>query len=233
MRHITTIKDMDPYFKIDVNTRAIINKSTNKTAVMQFDHNSERFTFSLPKIIENHDMLECDSITVHYLNIDLTTNEKITGIYPITDIRIDPEDETKAYCTWLLSRNVTNQAGALSFLLRFECVDDAGNITYSWSTDIFKGISVSAGIDNTDEVYEQSVDVLEQWKKDLDNKYVTSDKLSKVATSGSYNDLKDKPETLRGKYNDLTDKPTSETWTFTLSDNSTVTKTIVTAVTAS
>ncbi len=169
MEHFTMITDADPYFEIDVNTRAIINKSSTKTAVMQYDHNSERFTFSLPRFIENHDMTECDVIAVHYLNVSLTTKETISGIYEIKDITIDPTDESKVICTWLLSRNVTNQAGALSFILRFQCNDADGNITYSWSTDTFKGIAVTAGINNTDEIYTEYADVLNQWKLEIDN----------------------------------------------------------------
>ena len=62
MKHSTHIKDADPYFEIKTDTREIINKSKTKTKIMQYDHNSERFTFSLPRFIEGHDMLECDSI---------------------------------------------------------------------------------------------------------------------------------------------------------------------------
>ena len=107
----------------------------------------------------------------------------------------------------------------------------------------------------------------------LDNKpdlsvYALSSNLATVATSGSYNDLNDKPTlatvATSGSYNDLIDKPTiptatsqldndsnfitnaaltgyattsdvstaissqtKETWTFTLSDGSTVTKSVV------
>lgn len=38
--------------------------------------------------------------------------------------------------------------------------------------------------------------------------YVESDDLAEVATSGSYNDLSDKPTLFSGNYNDLSNKPT-------------------------
>lgn len=163
MQHTQKVNDRDPYFEIDAVTRKIVNKSSSKVSVIQYDHNSERFTFSLPRYIEDHDMLESTKAEVHYI----CAKSQTKGIYEMTDLAVDPEDENKVICTWLLSQNVTLETGAINFLLRFSCVAEDGTLEYAWNTAIFTGISVDTGIYNTEAIIEQYADILEQWKKDL------------------------------------------------------------------
>ena len=49
MSHIHEVNDSDNKFIVDGISRAIKNTSTSKTTVMQFDHNSEVFTFEIPR----------------------------------------------------------------------------------------------------------------------------------------------------------------------------------------
>jgi hypothetical protein len=162
MSHINKIADKDPCFEVDPITRAIKNVSRTKTAVMQFDHNSERFTFALPRYIEGHDMAEVTKAEVHYLNVDAA------GVYPMNDIAVDEEHADKITCSWLISQNATMKPGALHFLLRFVCLSSDGSIEYAWHTGTFTGISVSAGMNNLADVVEEvENDITAQWKAEL------------------------------------------------------------------
>jgi hypothetical protein len=165
MQHTHKINDRDPYFEIDAVTRKIVNKSSSKVSIIQYDHNSERFTFVLPRYIEEHDMSEVTKAEVHYMS----GKTKTPGIYTMTDLAISPEDDDKVVCTWLLSQNVTMETGAISFVLRLSCIGEDGSIEYAWSTAIFTGISVAEGIYNAEAIVEQYADVLEQWKEELQN----------------------------------------------------------------
>lgn len=164
MEHKHNIIDSDMRFTIDAVSRRIKSES-KKVTLMQNDHNSERFTFEIPRFIEGHDMSLCNAVEVHYLNI--ASKEKdtsATGRYTVEDLQICPEDETKVLCSWLISKNATQYAGALSFRLNFKCVE-AESVTYSWNTSIYKEITISDGI-NADEAFEiEYVDIIEQWKK--------------------------------------------------------------------
>ena len=161
MSHKNKIKDNDPCFEVDPITRAIRNVSTSKTTLMQYDHNSERFSFTLPRFIEGHDMMESTKAEVHYLNVDAP------GLYDIDDLAIDEADENKVKCTWLISRNATLKAGALHFMLRFSCVAADGTVEYAWNTGIHQGITITKGMNNAEAIVEQSADVLEQMKGEL------------------------------------------------------------------
>ena len=55
MAHSHQVVDDDKSFIIDSATRTISNPATNKLILIQHDHNSERFTFELDKVIEGHD----------------------------------------------------------------------------------------------------------------------------------------------------------------------------------
>lgn len=165
MSHGDNIVDRDPYFEIDINTRQIVNKSSTKTLITQNDHNSERFTFSLPRYVEGHDMLECDSVTVHYRNIGTSVKEIVSGIYDVVDLQEGENDTITG--TWLLSQNVTSLVGKLEFSVHFHCYNDEGDITYAWHTSISKSISVQASLFNSETIYTEYADVLEQWHQEV------------------------------------------------------------------
>ena len=81
LSHTHNVYDSDNKFIIDGISRVIKNNSVSKTTVMQFDHNSERFGFELPRYIEGHDMMDCNRVEVHYLNIEASTKQQNEGIY--------------------------------------------------------------------------------------------------------------------------------------------------------
>lgn len=168
MAHKHSVYDTDAHFSINPFTRAIKNESTSKVAVIQHDHNSERFTFEIPRLVDGHDMSLCDRVEVHYINMDSANKDNISAdIYEVNDLQVSPDDRNFVICSWLLSQNATKYAGSLNFLVRFICLDGE-KIAYAWHTAIFTGISVSSGIlNNAEEIIEPYVDVLAQWKADL------------------------------------------------------------------
>lgn len=166
MSHTHSVYDSDNKFIIDGISRIIKNNSTSKTTVMQFDHNSEVFTFELPRHIEGHDMMQCNRVEVHYLNIDTATKEEHEGVYLVNDLTINVEDETKLTCSWTISQSATQLVGNLNFLLRFICLTD-DVIDYVWNTSIYSGIYVSKGIYNSDIVAEQYIDTIKAWENRL------------------------------------------------------------------
>ena len=169
MTHTDIVIDSDAFFEIDPITRSIKNMTPSKISVMQNDHNSERFTFSIPRYVEGHDMLTSDKVEVHYINIDSGKQNQTTGIYEMPDLEFESGDTEKVTCSWLLSHNATKYAGKLTFLVRFVCfVGDTTEIDYAWNTAVFDGISVGAGLDVADEALDEYADIIEAWKKELE-----------------------------------------------------------------
>ena len=165
MAHIHETRDAETHFIINATTREISN-ADELPALVQHDHNSEVFTFVIPRYVDGHDMATCNKTRVHYINIDSSTKEQYADLYEVKDLHVDETDETKVVCTWLISRNATQYAGVLNFVLQYTCEND-GVIDYAWNTAIFKGITVKNGINNAEQVIEDYSDILEAWKQEL------------------------------------------------------------------
>lgn len=166
MAHQHPVKDTDLHFVIDPVTRVVKNNS-GKIVIMQHDHQSEILTFELPRYIDTHDMSLSNAVRVHYINIGSSSKyEPVSGVYEITDLQIDPENENLVTCSWTLTNNTTQLEGTLNFIIRFSCLT-GDTIDYSWSTAIYSGITVAKTIDSSDYVMTAIPDILEQWKASL------------------------------------------------------------------
>lgn len=167
MAHLHSIYDTDKHFKIDPITRNITSESPKMT-LMQYDHNSERFTFEIPRFIEGHDMSISDTVRIHYINIGPTSTDRQPGVYEVDDVQISPDSDDVVIFSWLISRNCTQFNGTLNFAIRFNCVTNE-ELDYSWGTGIFAGIKVSNGLDNSEVTIYNHIDILEQWKQNIFN----------------------------------------------------------------
>ena len=134
------------------------------------DHNSERLTFKIPKVIEGHDMTTCNLVRIHYIAVDSATSTQYKDAYDVpSSDRAAGENEYLVF-NWLVDGNVTRSAGQVSFVVQFACtkeeertvievdaatgesvtVNKTVSITeYSWSTLPYTELSVSDGITNT------------------------------------------------------------------------------------
>lgn len=165
MAHVHSVYDGDTHFKICPITRQIKNNS-GKVILMQNDHNSERFTFEIPRYIDGHDMSLCNRVEVHYINIDAKDNRENAGVYVVEDLQTSPNSESVVICSWLISQGATKYAGHMNFVLRYACLNE-GEIEYQWFTSVHKGISVSESISNGEAVIEQNADILAQWEEKI------------------------------------------------------------------
>jgi len=163
MTHVHSVKDTDARVVIDPITRAITSKAHKKITLIQGDHNSEKFSFVVPRYVEAHDMSLCNRVEVHYINVDAATKEQVKGRYTVEDLQIAPDDENAVLCSWLISSNATQYAGKLAFLVKYKCVE-GDQITYEWNTARFENISITDGIDAGDTFEAEYVDIIAQWE---------------------------------------------------------------------
>lgn len=166
MAHIHSIYDTDPHFIIDPKTRRIKNDS-GKTVLVQGDHNSERFTFEIPRYVDGHDMSICDVVEVHYNNVGSADEETYSDVVDIDDLQVSPASEDVVIFSWLISGNATQYKGALDFAISFQCHDAEGNIDYELGTLTHEGITIGDRIRNSKTVIERVADILSKWRSDL------------------------------------------------------------------
>lgn len=161
MSHLHGLVDDDVEFIIDPETRTIIPPNIDMKLV-QYDHNSEVYTFHLPRYIDGHDMSLCNRVEVHYINIG-RGGQQSANVYEVTDFSLT-EDETAVIARWTISGNATKYAGTLSFVVRFACLSES-EIVYAWNTEKYSGITVGEGINNGEEVMEEYTDILAEWEQ--------------------------------------------------------------------
>ena len=167
MAHLHPVYDDDPHFSIDPDTREITYQSKENLIIIQGDHNSQRYTFEIPRYIDGHDMILCDSIQVHYINLDTGSGRnRNTGVYKVTDIATSTDDENTLVFSWLISQNATKLVGSLSFVIRFACTSGS-KIDYSWNTAVYSSVTIATSVDNAELVVEQYADILESWYMEL------------------------------------------------------------------
>ena len=162
------VVDADKHFIINPITRIIENQSTNKNSLVQYDHNSEIFTFKILREIEGHDMSASDKIEVHYVNKGQSNSKP--GIYEVTDAAIITEENTEFVTfSWLISQKATQYVGDVSFQIKFICYNESDSTTpeYIWSTRVFSAINVLPGINNADIIVEEYADILAVWEQRL------------------------------------------------------------------
>lgn len=164
------IVDPDPHFTINTTTRAITKAEDNKkVSLIQYDHNSERFSFDIDRMIEGHDILDCNRIQIHYINMDSSNRSKRnTGLYLVDDLKVHPEDSTKATFTWLISEQATQHTGTLSFLVSFSCTNNDETL-YRWNSSVYSLITIAPGINNNNSVAEVYADELLKWENYIVN----------------------------------------------------------------
>lgn len=146
--HIHSIYDTDKHFIIDATTRNVVAES-EKLSLTQLDHNSERFTFEIPRMVEGHDMSLCDYVQIHYENTSKNKQSVNKDFYTVTDLQVSPDSDDVVIFSWLISESATQFVGKLKFSIRFECLSETGMSEYSWGTTDFTRITILPCVDNT------------------------------------------------------------------------------------
>lgn len=187
MAHIHNVYDSDKHFIIDAVTMVIQNTS-EKVKLSQYNHKSERFTFEIPRYIEGHDMSLCNKVEVHFNNVKSDKTVISKGVYEVDDLEV-AEDENTVIFTWLISRKATKYEGTLNFCIRFACVADDATVEYARYTDIYKGITITESLFNSENVIVDYSDILEAWKQELEELAASGGGLKKV----TWEDIENKP----------------------------------------
>ena len=171
-KHDAIIVDADEHFTINTTTRAISSESNKKLTLMQYDNKSERYSFDINREIDGHDLMLCNRVKIHFLNIG-SNKSKEPGVYPVDDLHVNPDDDKKLTFTWLISEAATKLSGMLSFLVTFECIaDDGVTVLYRWSSNTFNNIQIVAGMNNGEFILEWYSDELLIWQQQMALEYI-------------------------------------------------------------
>lgn len=143
---------VDAVCVIDGETRIISVPTEYKELGVESDEKVTRVKFQCPKIVgDNIDLTEYN-LYINYRNAGNKLNSYLVEDVTVTGDTIN--------FSWLLSRHVTESPGTISYIVCAKKSDDTGVIN-EWNTKVATGI-VGIGLEATEEIEEQNVDVIEQ-----------------------------------------------------------------------
>ncbi len=188
--------DKDIFFEIDPKDGIVKKDPCFEGEVIQYNHNSQRVNFSIPRFVEELDMKTVDKVEIHYINIDINTKEEVRGVYEADDVKVDEEENTASF-SWLISQNATQKEGILSFVVRLSCFDSNNDLSCSWNTKMFSGINVAKGIFNSEAVAVKYADVLEKWEQELFSLSAEGTKNIAIASAAAMSEIEQKGEAVK------------------------------------
>ena len=144
-----------------------ISTKDEKIRLVQYDNNSVKIYFEIPRYVINHEMLDSSTVEVHFDNISSDRKQKNSDIYKVTDITVDREDENKVIFSWLVGKNATQLVGSVEIALHFGRTDDP---EYAWHTTNYSGINVFEGKHNETPVVDMYPDAFYELKRELEQK---------------------------------------------------------------
>ena len=139
-----------------------VPESLQKIGV-QFDHNAETVTFDCPRYWDGHDLSKM-KIYINYMR----PNDSF-GAYLCSDAEIDSVDDTIMHFNWVISGHVTEFAGPLSFLVCICDVDQNGDSTTHWNSELNTQMYISSGMKCRDAILGRYPDIITQLLNRMDS----------------------------------------------------------------
>ena len=139
-----------------------VPESLQKIGV-QFDHNAETVTFDCPRYWDGHDLSKM-KIYINYMR----PNDSF-GAYLCSDAEIDSVDDTIMHFNWTISGHVTEYAGPLSFLVCICDVDQNGDATTHWNSELNTQLYISSGMKCRDAILGRYPDIITQLLNRMDS----------------------------------------------------------------
>ena len=143
----------EAHIVVDSNRFITVPEELKRIAV-QFDNNMETVTFDCPRYWDGIDMSKM-KVYINYL-----TKSNVRGMYWAEKVTGDPQDDTIMHFDWLITRNVTLVKGPISFLVCIRDVDEEGNESNHWNSELNQEMYVSEGLECEESILEQYPDII-------------------------------------------------------------------------
>lgn len=152
--------ETEPHIVIGEDRFISVPQELQRIAV-QYDHDVETVTFDCPRYWDDLDMSQL-SIYINYMRKD-----RYVGCYKATDISVDETNTRVMHFNWKISRNVSEVAGQLKFLVCVKKGDADGYEVNHWNSELNTEMYISEGLETGEAVLESYPDVISQWENEV------------------------------------------------------------------
>ena len=143
----TSDPQTEGYIVVNSNRFITVPEELKRIAVAN-DHNIETVTFECPRYWDGHDL------SLMHLYINYRSPDESLGCYVVDNVSIDENDSNIMHFDWTITRNVAKSEGKVIFLVCAKQVDENGNETLHWNSELCEDMYVSEGLE-CDEVLEE------------------------------------------------------------------------------
>ena len=145
----------EPHIVIN-SDRTITVPDELKHIAVQFDHNIETVTFDCPRYWDELDFSKMHAY-INYMRPDGYMDQ-----YPVKNLRVDDSDDSIIHFEWVISKNVTQNKGNISFLVCIKTIDDEGEEEPHWNSRLNRDFIIDEGMECDEQIAENNPDVIEE-----------------------------------------------------------------------
>ena len=124
---------------------------------VQHDHNIETVTFDCPRYWDGIDM----STMKIYINYMINATGFV-GSYLTSGATVDAEDENLMHFDWVISSEVTQEQGAISFIVCIKTTDEDGIDIHHWNSELNMDMFISPGLPHANHILAEYPDIVTQ-----------------------------------------------------------------------
>lgn len=133
-----------------------------KRIAVQHDHNMRTVTFDCPRYYDGRDM----SGMKVYVNIEGPRGAK--GSYPTDNLRVNSHDGNVMHFDWTITREMTPVDGNLEFLVCIRQVDEEGNESNHWNTELNDEMYISKGLEADEVILNTYPDIITKLQEQVE-----------------------------------------------------------------
>lgn len=140
---------------VDSDRFVVVPDSLKKIGV-QYDHNVETVTFDCPRYWDGRD-LSTMRVYISYMRSD-----GMLGMQLCENVTVDSADENLMHFDWVITENVTQVAGYISFLVCIKKVDSDGIEINHWNSELNTEMYVAEGLKCQETLIRRYPDIITQ-----------------------------------------------------------------------
>lgn len=132
---------------------------------IQYDHNVKTITFDCPRYPDEDPSVDMSTMKIF---INWMLPDKKLGSTIATNVCVDSENENLMHFDWVITKAVTPVSGVLSTLICIKETTETGEETYHWNTELIQSFKIGNGMECTEQIVEQNIDVITQLLVQMD-----------------------------------------------------------------
>lgn len=155
---------MKEHVIINLDRTVNVPESMKKIGI-QYDHNVKTITFDCPRYPDENQSLDMSTMKIF---INWMLPDKTLGSTIATNVCVDSENENLMHFDWVITKAVTSVSGVLSTLICIKETTETGEETYHWNSELIQSFKVGNGMECTEQIAEQNIDVITQLLVQMD-----------------------------------------------------------------